>query len=142
MTPGFFITPNVNTMKLRTPPRIAMAAMAALALSHTWLAPAQAQTQLDTALQAIGDLAHVNGQALACSELKAARRAKDLMITHAPKTARFGNVFEENTQQSYAAQISTHATCPDAAALSAQLDTLANRLQGALPVTPSEKQKP
>ena len=139
MTPGYSITPKANTMKLRTPTRIAMAAMAALALNHTWLTPVQAQTQLETALQAIGDLAQVNGLALACSELKVARRAKDLMITHAPKTARFGNVFEENTQQSYATQISTHAACPDAAALAAQLDTLAVRLQAALPVTPSEK---
>ena len=127
-------------MKLRTPPRIAMAAIAALALSHAWLTPVQAQTHLDTALQAISDLAQVNGLALACSELKAARRAKDLMIAHAPKTARFGNAFEEGTQQSYVAQINTQVACPDATALAAQLDTLANRLQAALPVTPTEKQ--
>lgn len=113
--------------------------LAALGLAHALLAPVQAQTPLDIAMQAIADLAQVNGQALACTELKAARRAKDLMLAHAPKTARFGNAFEEGTQQSYAAQIHAGVACPDAAAFSVQMDALEKRLQVALPATVTGK---
>ena len=114
--------------------------LAALALAHALLSPAQAQTPLEIAMQAIGDLAQVNGRALACSELKSARRAKDLMVAHAPKTARFGDAYEEGTQKSYASQINTHAACPNTATFSVQLDALEKRLQVALPVTTTGKQ--
>jgi hypothetical protein len=114
--------------------------LAALVLAHALLTPAHAQTPLEIAMQTIGDLAQVNGRALACSELKSARRAKDLMVAHAPKTARFGNAYEEGTQQSYASQINTPAACPDSATFSAQLDALEKRLQIALPVTSTGKQ--
>lgn len=105
----------------------------ALGLICTLLAPAQAQTQTELALQDINHLAQVNGQALACQELQIAGRAKALMISHAPKTARFGSAYEEGTQQSYTAQIKGAVACPDGATLSAQLDMLAQRLQTSLP---------
>lgn len=103
----------------------------ALGLAGALLGPAQAQT--DAGLQAITDLAQVNGQALACQDMQAARRAKNLMLAHAPKTARFGSAFEEGTQQSYLAQTRDAAPCPDAAALSVRLDAIAQRLQSSLP---------
>lgn len=106
----------------------------ALGLAHALLGSAQAQT--DAGLQAINDLAQVNGQALACQDMLAARRAKALMLAHAPKTARFGNAFDEGTQQSYLAQTRDAAPCPDAAALSTRLDAIAQRLQNSLPTTP------
>lgn len=107
----------------------------ALGLACMLLAPAQAQTQtpIELGLQAIVELAQVNGQSLACQEMKAASRAKNLMIAHAPKTARFGNAYEEGTQQSYTAQINGTQPCADAATFSVRLDALAQRLQTALP---------
>ena len=108
---------------------------AALGLACTLLATAQAQapTPLELGLQAIAELAQVNGQALACQDMKTASRAKNLMIAHAPKTARFGSVYEEGTQQSYTAQMNSTQPCADAATFSVRLDTLAQRLQTTLP---------
>jgi hypothetical protein len=107
----------------------------ALGLAGALLAPAQAQTADDGGLKIISDLALVNGQALACQELQVASRAKNLMIAHAPKTARFGNAYETGTQQSYAAQIGGSADCPSSAALTAKLDMLAQQLKISLPAT-------
>ena len=111
----------------------------ALGLSQVLLvAPVHAQAPLELALQVVGELAQVNGQALACQELKVSARAKSLMIAHAPKTARFGDAYEVGTQQSYGAQINGTAACPDGATLTQRLDALAKRLQTALPVPLSE----
>jgi hypothetical protein len=111
----------------------------ALGLAQALLVtPVQAQAPLELALQVVGELAQVNGQALACQELKIAARAKSLMITHAPKTARFGDAYEVGTQQSYSAQVNGTAACPDSTALTKRLDALAQRLQTALPATLSE----
>ena len=108
---------------------------AALGLACTLLATAQAQapTPLELGLQAIAELAQVNGQALACQDRQTAGRAKNLMIAHAPKTARFGSVYEEGTQQSYTAQMNSTLACPDAPSFSVRLDALAKRLQTTLP---------
>lgn len=109
----------------------------ALGLACTLLTPAQAQSQTPTpielGLQAIAELAQINGQALACQDRQAAGRAKNLMIAHAPKTARFGSVYEEGTQQSYTAQMNSTLACPDAPSFSVRLDALAKRLQTTLP---------
>lgn len=105
----------------------------ALGMAHALLVPAHAQT--DPGLQAINDLAQLNGQALACQDLKAAGRAKGLMLAHAPKTARFGSAFEEGTQQSYLAQLRSESDCPGTATLSTRLDALAQRLQTNLPAS-------
>jgi hypothetical protein len=106
-----------------------------LAVGLTYALLASAHAQADPGLQAINDLAQLNGQALACQDLKVAGRAKGLMLAHAPKTARFGNAFEEGTQQSYLAQLRNESDCPDTATLSTRLNTLAQRLQTNLPAT-------
>ncbi|MDP3652364.1 MAG: hypothetical protein Q8R67_11845 [Rhodoferax sp.] len=109
----------------------------ALGMGHALLAAVHAQA--DAGLQAISDLSQINGQALACQDLTAAQRAKALMLAHAPKTARFGTVFDEGTKQSYLAQTRSAVACPESAALSTRLDTLAQRLQATLPpvITPN-----
>lgn len=106
-----------------------------LTIGLTYALLTSAHAQADPGLQAINDLARLNGQALACQDLKAAGQAKGLMLAHAPKTARFGNAFEEGTQQSYLAQLRNESDCPDTATLSTQLNTLAQRLQTSLPAT-------
>jgi len=111
----------------------------ALGLAQVMLVtPVHAQAASELALQVVNELAQVNGQALACQELKIATRAKSLMIAHAPKTARFGDAYEVGTQQSYSAQISGTAACLDSALLTKRLDAIAQRLQTTLPVPLTE----
>jgi hypothetical protein len=102
-------------------------------------APASAPDAAATGLQAVAALAQVNGLALACQERDAARRAKALMLAHAPKTQRYGLVFDDGTQQAFLAQTRTLTACPDATSFTARLDALAQRLQADLPVAGAGK---
>lgn len=106
-----------------------------IALSYLLASPVYAQAE--AGLQAIIELSHINGQALACQDLQAATRAKGLMLRHAPKTARFGSAFDEGTHQAYLAQTRTDAPCPHQAWSTLQLALLAQKLQTTLPVTPN-----
>lgn len=108
------------------------AAALAAALSGA-VAVAAAQAPADAGLRAIGALAELNGQALACQDGAAARRAKALMLAHAPKTPRYGAAFEEGTQQSYLATTRQDAPCPSPEELARRLDALQAQLQAALP---------
>ena len=49
----------------------------------------------EAAPSAIRELGQINGQALACGQMAVAGQAKALMIRHAPKTRRYGGIFEE-----------------------------------------------
>lgn len=102
-------------------------------------APASAAAAAATGLQAVAALAQVNGLALACQERDAARRAKALMLAHAPKTQRYGMVFDDGTQQAFLAQTRTLTACPDATSFTARLDALAQRLQADLPAAGAGK---
>lgn len=108
--------------------------------------PAVADADADAipaaALSAIGDLGGLNGQALACGERGSAGQAKLLMIRHAPKTRRYGEVYEERTNQAFLAQGGDLASCPSAADFASRLDDLSRRLQSLLPVSPTATQKP
>ena len=88
----------------------------------------------EAGLLAIKTLGGVNGQALACAETRAAARAKQLMLAHAPKTQRFGAAYEEATQEAFLAQTRAAGTCPDAASLTDRLNRLALQLADTLPV--------
>ena len=94
------------------------------------------------ALAAIGDLGRLNGQALACSQMGSASQAKTLMIRHAPKTRRYGEVFEERTSEAFLAQGGDLTICPSAAEFSRRLDELSLRLQSLLPVGETATQTP
>lgn len=89
----------------------------------------------DQGLVRVTELAQVNGQALACQDMETVAKAKKLMLTHAPKTPRFGAAFEEATNASYLAQVRGTAPCPAAAAFASKLDALAKALQTDLPAT-------
>lgn len=107
-------------------------AWAALALAAvTWPSAGQ---DLEAGLKAVEALAAVNGRALACQDVQAMRRAKALMLAHAPKTIRFGSLYEERTNESYLAMTRQPSTCPDATGWREQLDAVARQLQEALPV--------
>lgn len=96
--------------------------------------PSPAQDAAEAALAAVAGLGRLNGQALACHDAAAARRAKTLMLAHAPKTARFGQAFEDATQQAFLATTRGESACPSAPALGQALDGAARDLQAVLPV--------
>jgi len=94
--------------------------------------PAMAE-DVEAGLAAVRQLGTLNGQALACSEKDAAAHAKVLMLTHAPKTQRFGTAYEEATQEGYLAQTRAASACPDTRTFASRIDELAQRLKTALP---------
>lgn len=111
-----------------------LASLIALSLGQLLINPAYAQAE--DGLKIIAQLAQVNGQALACQEPQIALQAKNLMLRHAPKTARFGSVFDDGTNDAYLAQTRNNTPCPDEASLKLQLTALALQLQATLPAAP------
>lgn len=105
--------------------------LAALALPL----PAPAQ-DAEAGLAAVRRLGTQNGIALACADRDAAAHARLLMLTHAPKTPRFGAAYEEATQESYLAQTRAATACPDARTLAAGIEDAARQLRETLPVAP------
>ncbi|MDP2825186.1 MAG: hypothetical protein Q8O52_21200 [Sulfuritalea sp.] len=94
-----------------------------------------AAADAEAGLLAVKALGNANGQALACSQMQAAARAKSLMLAHAPKTPRFGAAYEEATQEAFIAQTRSGKACADATELTARLNQLALQLSETLPVT-------
>ncbi len=93
-----------------------------------------ADSPSDAGLTEIRELGLLNGQALACSHTQTASRIKAIMIQHAPKSRRYGEAFEAATNQAFLAQVKNDkAACEDGAALAKQAETLALRLQAAIP---------
>lgn len=86
-------------------------------------------------LTEIDALGQINGTALACQDLATTRRAKALMVRHAPKTERYGSRFDDATQQGYRAVIDGRSPCPEASAVDSRLNTLAQQLQSMLPAS-------
>jgi hypothetical protein len=84
---------------------------------------------------ALKELGAVNGQALACSEMPAAKRAKSLMLGHAPKSQAYGDAFQMSTNDAFLAQSKGDAPCPTTQALAEKLKALETRLNEVLPVT-------
>jgi len=84
-------------------------------------------------LATVAELGRLNGEALACGQSAISNQAKKLMIRHAPKTRRYGEVFEEQTNGAFLAR-GKDASCQTADAFSRRLDELATRLQQLLPV--------
>lgn len=113
--------------------KLPLSSLAALCLTSLSLhGPAHA-ADVELGLTLVTELAQVNGVALACQDMATAARAKKLMLAHAPKTPRFGAAYEEATNASYLNQVRTAPACPDAVAVHAKLEALAERLQNALP---------
>jgi hypothetical protein len=122
-----FDTHRVNegkSVKLFTPLILVLSLSAAL--------PAFA-ADAEAGLVAVKQLGGVNGQALACADKDAAAHARLLMLTHAPKTQRFGAAYEEATQEAYLAQTRAAGACPDAKTLAGRIDEVAQRLRATLP---------
>lgn len=99
---------------------------ALLALSLGAIAgPSFAADEGSAAVQAMGRL---NGIALACQQPALVSRARNAVITTAPKTRGYGEMFETATNAAYLEQ-GKGATCPDAATLASDLAAAEKRLQ-------------
>lgn len=90
---------------------------------------AQAAEAGTAAVEAIGRL---NGIALACQQPALVDRARNAVITNAPKTRAYGEVFENATNAAYLEQ-GQGATCPDAATLASNMAAAEKRLQASFP---------
>jgi hypothetical protein len=114
--------------------RAGIALLAGLwAVAGAWSQAGAAETE--TGLKEVAELAQVNGEALACQDSVAMRRAKSLMLAHAPKTARYATAYDEGTQQAFLAVTRAATGCSEPAARAARLDQLAQRLQRVLPAS-------
>lgn len=81
----------------------------------------------------VRELGRLNGLALACSQTESAGRIKNILIQYAPKTRRYGEAFEESTQQSFLAQGVKPEPCREGAAYAVEAEVLGRRLQAAIP---------
>ena len=90
-------------------------------------APVSAAETGSAEIEALG---RINGLALACQQPAIASRARNAMITTAPKTRANGELFENATQGAYL-EHSKGGACPDAAAFAGRLAEAEQRLQAA-----------
>ena len=109
-------------MKLIAP----LLALALSSLSHAALAADQGKA----AVSALGEL---NGIALACQQPALVSRARNIIVTTAPKTRDFGEIFENATNAAFLEQGKGKTPCPDSATLVGQINAAEKRLQSAFP---------
>ena len=103
-------------------------ALATLAAALTLSSPAAfAGDAGTTAIEALGK---VNGIALACQQPAVASRARNALVTTAPKTRANGEIFENATNAAYLEQ-GKGVACPDAATLAQLVDAAEKGLQSA-----------
>ncbi|TXT30832.1 MAG: hypothetical protein FD131_1518 [Rhodocyclaceae bacterium] len=89
----------------------------------------QAANEGTAAVEAIGRL---NGIALACQQPALVARARNAVITIAPKTRGYGEAFENATNAAYLEQ-GKGASCPDAATLASNMAAAEKQLQASFP---------
>lgn len=104
--------------------------LAGLSLSAAVLAADTAPA--DEGLAAVQALGRVNGLALACQQPALSSRARNAVITGAPKTRGYGEAFEAATSATFLEQ-GKGGSCPDAATLNQQLVAAEARLKAAFP---------
>jgi len=103
-------------------------ALATLATVLTLSSPAAfAGDAGTTAIEALGK---VNGIALACQQPAVASRARNALVTTAPKTRANGEIFENATNAAYLEQ-GKGVACPDAATLANLVGAAEKGLQSA-----------
>jgi hypothetical protein len=96
-----------------------------LALTHS----SHAADEGTAAVTALGEL---NGIALACKQPALVSRARNIIVTTAPKTRDFGEIFENATNAAFLEQGKGNP-CPDSATLVGQINAAEKRLQSAFP---------
>jgi hypothetical protein len=87
----------------------------------------------DKGLEEVQALGRLNGQALACSQKENISRIKSVMITLAPRTRKYGEIFEQATQESFLVRSREQGTCGDSPVIALQVEDLAARLSTMFP---------
>lgn len=90
----------------------------------------------DEGSAAVTELGQLNGIALACNQPALVSRARNAVVTSAPKTRDIGETFESATNAAYLEQGKSQATCPDGATLANRMAATEKRLQAAFPKAP------
>lgn len=103
-------------------------------IAFTTPGPVAAASDVEAGLLAVHSLGDLNGRALACAEMQVAARAKSLMLAHSPKTERFGDAYQNATQNAYEIQTRSNGPCLSAIDMTAQLNEVASRLNDMLPI--------
>ncbi|MDP2881799.1 MAG: hypothetical protein Q8N89_09480 [Azonexus sp.] len=93
---------------------------------------AQSGLAADEGTAAVEAIGRLNGIALACQQPALVSRARNAVITIAPKTRGYGEIFENATNAAYLEQ-GKGATCPDAASLASNMAAAEKRLQASFP---------
>ncbi|EGV20142.1 hypothetical protein [Thiocapsa marina] len=107
-----------------------------LVLMSTGLAVADPTPSTDSTeigFAEVRTLGTLNGQALACRQFDTSSNAKALMIGHAPKTRRYGTLFETATNAAFLAATKDGTPCPTEADLAARLAKSAAALKAVFP---------
>jgi hypothetical protein len=81
----------------------------------------------DPLTAAVAEVGRINGIALACQQPALVSRARNAVLTTAPKTRAYGEAFEDATSASFLAQ--GKGACPDAQTLARQLGSAEAKLQ-------------
>ena len=82
-------------------------------------------------LAGIAELGRVNGTALACGYTELLPKAKAMMILRAPKTRRFGEAYEDASNEAFRAQTGGSQACPEQVVLALRLEAADLKLQDA-----------
>ena len=107
---------------------LCLAALASLALPIS--ASASSNTPIESA---VAELGRVHGAALACKQPALVTRARNAIVTTAPKTRDIGETFENATNAAYLEQGKGKTPCPDGATLAGRISASEKRLQAAFP---------
>ena len=102
--------------------------IAAPLLALTLCAVPNSTLATDDGTAAVEAIGRLNGIALACQQPALVARARNAVITIAPKTRGYGEAFENATNAAYLEQ-GKGATCPDAASLASNMAAAEKRLQ-------------
>ncbi len=89
---------------------------------------AQSSQALDEGTAAVEALGRLNGIALACQQPALVARARNAVVTTAPKTRGYGEIFENATNASYLDQ-GKGGKCPDAATLASKMTAAEKHMQ-------------
>jgi hypothetical protein len=114
--------------------------LTALLLVATGLAFADPNESIDIGVTEVKTLGSLNGTALACRQYAASNEAKAMMIRYAPKTRRYGALFETATNAAFVAGSRDGAPCPTEADLLARLTESATALKAVFPEPPEPEQ--
>lgn len=81
-------------------------------------------------IAALQEMGQINGTALACAQPAIVSRARNAVMTGAPKARHYGDAFENATNAAFLAQ-GKGSDCPDGAEFSRRLEAAEKRLQAA-----------